>query len=70
MYLLFILSDVNTVLFGYGEDEDDIDIESIRSERETSQEQAVDMTQQGYNRQYVNTTLKNKENIEDTDDIK
>ena len=68
MYLLFILSDVNTVLFGYGED--DIDIESIRSERETSQEQAVDMTQQGYNRQYVNTTLKNKENIEDTDDIK
>ena len=49
-------------MFGCAEEVDDISIERNNVEKEPAQEQAVDMTQDGYNRHYVSTTLSNKEN--------
>jgi len=64
---------VSTFLFGCSEEEEGIDIaiQTTRGERDLGQDQAVDMTQQGYNnRQYTNAMLKNKENSNsDPDDI-
>ena len=53
------------MFFGCTEEVDDISIERTKVEKEPAQEQAVDMTQDGYNRHYMS----NKENNTTDPDI-
>ena len=53
------------MFFGCAEEVDDISIERTKVEKEPAQEQAVDMTQEGYNRNYTS----NKENNANDPDI-
>ena len=57
------------MLFGCAEEVDDISIERNKVEKEPAQEQAVDMTQDGYNRHYTSITLSNKENNDTDPDV-
>ena len=61
--------DINELLFGCSEEVDDISMERNKVEKEPAQEQAVDMTQEGYNRHYISTTFSNKENSTNDPDV-
>ena len=53
----------STFLFGYSDEENEnLSDQMNMGDRHLGQDQAVDMTQQGYNRQYLNARMNNKEN--------